>query len=360
MKKYHFSIHQFTRMCVYGDGITKGILLTQKILSELGFESKIYILINHIDIRLKTDIYHLDEYIENPKNVLLFHASIGDHEQEKIFHFLDRKILVYHNITPSHFFDGKAYQERCDLGRMQFEKYRDCFVGAYADSEYNARELRSFGYKHVEVLPLLVDLKPTVNETHPNSILEAYKDSFNILFVGRVIQNKCQHELINVLYELKSRNITNIKLFLVGGNHYTEYFQFLFKYRDALGLNEDIIITDKVTEDDLAAYYKVSDVYVSLSEHEGFGMPLLEAILNDVPVLAYDTSAISSTIGNCGLLHYKSTDYVVENILKIKENQAYREEILNGQKDHLKEFEYDRLKKRFYNYLKKYLFNSAM
>ena len=352
--KYNFAIHQFTRVCGYGDGITKGVLLTQKILSELGFESKIYILTSSIDIRLKADIYHIDEYIENANNILLFHASIGDDEQEKIFHFLDRKILVYHNITPSHFFDGKTYQERCDLGRLQFEKHRDCFLGAYADSDYNAHELRSFGYKSVEVLPLLVDLKPTIsNNTNPNSILETYKDSFNILFVGRVIQNKCQHELINVMYELKSRNTDNIKLFIVGGNHYTEYFQFLFKYKDALGLNEDIIITDKVTDDDLAAYYQVSSLYLSLSEHEGFGMPLLEAILNDVPVLAYDTSAISSTIGSYGLLCYKSVDYVVENILKIKENQAYREEVLNGQKNHLKEFEYDRLKERFYNYLKK-------
>ena len=330
--KYNFAIHQFTKMCVYGDGITKGILLTQKILSELGFESKIYTLAYYVDIKLKTDICHIDEYIENSDNVLLFHASIGDDEQEKIFHFLDRKILVYHNITPSHFFDGKAYQERCDLGRLQFEKYKDCFLGAYADSAYNARELKSFGYQSVEVLPLLVDLKPTVNNINSNSILTTYHDSFNILFVGRVIQNKCQHELINVMYELKIRKIKNIKLFIVGGNHYTEYFQFLFKYKKALGLDDDIIITDKVSEDDLSAYYKVANVYVSLSEHEGFGMPLLEAILNDVPVLAYDTSAISSTIGNFGLLHYKSIDYVVEKILKIKDDLAYREEVLNGQK----------------------------
>jgi len=351
--KYNFAIHQFTRMCVYGDGITKGVLLTQKMLSELGFESKIYIIASSIDIRLKADIYHIDEYVENPNNILLFHASIGSVDQEKIFNFLDRKILVYHNITPSHFFDGKAYQERCDLGRMQFEKYKDCFLGAYADSDYNARELRSFGYKHVEVLPLLVDLKSTIKDTNPNSILQTYKDSFNILFVGRVIQNKCQHELINVMYELKSRKITNIKLFIVGGNHYTEYFQFLFRYRDSLDLTENIIITDKVADDDLAAYYQVSNLYLSLSEHEGFGMPLLEAILNDVPVLAYDTSAISSTIGNSGLLCYKSIDYVVENVLKIKDNRAYRKEVLCRQKNHLKEFEYDRLKERFYNYLKK-------
>lgn len=351
--KYNFAIHQFTRVFVYGDGITKGVLLTQKILSELGFESKIYMLSDNVDIRLKADVYHIDEYVENSNNVLLFHAAIGDTEQERIFNFLDRKILVYHNITPSHFFDGKAYKERCDLGRMQFEKNKDCFFGAYADSDYNANELKSFGYKDVEVLPILVDLKPRIESSNnKNVILEKYKDSFNILFVGRVIQNKCQHELINVMYELKSRQITNIKLFIVGGNHYSEYFQFLFRYRDSLGLNENVIITDKVTDDDLAAYYKVSNLYLSLSEHEGFGMPLLEAILNNMPVLAYDTSAISSTIGSRGLLSYKSTDYVVENILKIKDDLSYREEVMSYQKKHLKGFEYNTIKEKFFNYLK--------
>ncbi len=215
-KKYPV-VHQFTPTVAFGDGVANGVLLTQKLLREFGFHSDIFICSNYVDYRFKHDVKHLDEYIPNKNQVLLYHFSIGHSYHDKIMNFIDKKILVYHNITPSYFFSrDTVLYTLCKLGREQLRNSQSYFMGSYADSFYSLQELKAYGYRNSKVLPLLTyDNKKRISP-QSQEMISKYASSYNIIFVGRIVSNKCQHQLVDVIYSLRQKNIKNIKLFLIG------------------------------------------------------------------------------------------------------------------------------------------------
>ncbi|MGB5920006.1 glycosyltransferase family 4 protein [Arcobacter sp.] len=340
-------IHQFAPWLRYGDGISRGIILIQEMLIELGYHSKIYTKQSSSEINLKNKFYLIKEYTPNENDILVYHFSYYYKYHDDIMKIPTKKIMIYHNITPSHFFDSVKFKKGCDLGRLQLKESNKKFIASIADSKYNCEELLYYNYKNTFVLPLLVDSR-NKKDIFPNKrILKKHYDTFNILFVGRVIQNKAQHLLIDVLKELSLRSYKKINLFIVGKNLYSDYFNFLFKYAKDLGLENQVIITNSVTEEDLHSYYKISNLYLSLSEHEGFGMPIIEAINHKVPVLAYDCGSISTTLGKHGLLKCKAANTVAKKIIKLIKDDNLLKELALKQQNHLKLFKYDYLKDEF-------------
>ena len=345
------AIHQFTPTVAYGDGVSDGLLYTQRLLREFGFSSNIYISSNFAEINFKHEVFHIDQYKESPKNYLLYHHSISHGHHHIIMKFKDKKILVYHNITPSHFFKNNPFlQKICDEGRVQLKDAKNYMISSYTDSHYNKKELDYFGFDSSEVLPILIDFTKKKKVTPNQEIVKKYSDTYNILFVGRIVQNKCQHQLIDTAYFLKQQGL-NFKLFIVGGASQTDYLEYLHRYINNLSLNEQVIITGKVDDSDLAAYYKNSDLYLSLSEHEGFGIPLVEAMRYDTPVLAFNTCAIETTISKNGLLYKKSALYVSKKIFELISSPIKRIEIVKEQKKILSTYDPSIIKTRFKEYL---------
>ncbi|RXJ81112.1 glycosyltransferase [Arcobacter sp. F2176] len=350
--KNKISINQYSPAIAYGDGISNSLIFIQSLLIELGFDSKIYIHKKSTNsLPIKNEFFYINEYRENPNNFLIYQFSTKDPNHELIMKFKDKKIMLYQNITPSHFFEGISYKEISNFARKQLSESVNSFIAAISMSEYSTAELLKNNYKNVSIIPLLVDSRKNDNKKINQNLLKKYDDSFNILFVGRVIQNKCQHNLIDVLYHLKLNGEKNIKLFIVGRDHYPEYFKFLFEYTKNLGLEKDVIITGPVDDNDLHTYYQISDLYLSLSEHEGFGMPIIEAMNYKIPVLAYDSGAIPSTLGKNGLLKKKNTSFISKEILKVKNNTSNRNSLIKKQQIHLKEFNYINVKEKFHNFL---------
>lgn len=344
------TIHQFSPAVTQGDGVTNALFLTQKILLDLGFKSKIYS--NNIDEELKSRVLHVDNYKQSENQILLYHHSIGHEHHDIIMNFKDKKILVYHNITPSHFFkNNKDLKEACILGREQLKAAKDSFISSYTDSDYNALELKFIGYKNPKTMSILTDLNMLKSDMPNEYIIKKYAYTYNILFVGRVVSNKCQHQLIDVIYYLKKQDIKNIKLFIVGGISEPDYSAFLNRYIENLDLQDQVEITNKVDDKDLAAYYTNADLYLSLSEHEGFGIPLLEAMSYDIPVLAYHSGGISSVVTKQNLLYFKSANSVAKEIIGLMQNSYKRVEIIKLQRENLKRFSYKNLKHTFVNYL---------
>lgn len=345
------AIHQFTPSVAYGDGVSDGVLFIQKILREFGFKSDIFISLKHVDIDYKKEVFHIEEYKQSENNYLLYHHSIGHSYHNKIMKLKDKKILIYHNITPSHFFkNNKFLQEACDLGRKQLRDAHKYIIHSIADSEYNKKELDSVGFNSTKVIPLLIDFTKKNNISFNNDIINKNSGTFNIIFVGRIVQNKCQHQLIDVAYFLKQKGF-NFKLFIIGSISQGDYNIFLKKYIKNLSLNNEVILTGKVNDSDLASYYKNSDLYLSLSEHEGFGIPLIEAMKYDTPVLAFNICAIETTISSLGLLQKKSANYVVDKIFELLDNPIQKVEIIKEQKKILAEFDYFLIKAKFKRYL---------
>ncbi len=344
------AIHQFSPSVSFGDGITNSLFLIQKMLREFGFKSNIYS--NHIEEKLKNRVLHIGEYDLSEEQILLYHFAIGHIHHHLIMQFPDKKILIYHNITPKHFFLSSPFLMRAiDLGREQIESSKERFISSIADSDYNKKELLSFGYKNVKTLSLLVNLNRYKNIKPNKKILKEFRESLNILFVGRIVTNKFQHQLIDTLYFLKKRGY-NFKLILVGGVSEPKYLDYLSEKAKNLDLQQSVIFVNKVKESDLVAYYRVADIYLSLSEHEGFSMPLIEAMSFDTLTLAYNIGGVETSISPLGKLNKKSPNFVADEVISLLKDSNRRKELIKSQREHLKKFTFENLKKEFYNYLK--------
>lgn len=346
------AIHQFTPSMEIGDSVSNSLLYTQKLLRDLGYHSNIYIAATELNISFHQEIFHIEEYEESHENLLFYHHSIGHAYHEKIMQFQDRRLIVYHNITPPHFFkSNKILQELCTRGREQLASSAKYFCASIGDSDYNAKELAAYGYPDPKTVVLLLDLENQASYKPNQQLIEKYHATYNIIFVGRIVQNKMQHQLLDVLFSLKSRGIKDIRLFIVGGTSEPSYQQFLQDYTRDLELQNEVIITGKVNNEDLAAYYELADLYISLSEHEGFGMPIIEAMRYDTPVLAYNAGGIATTVVKEGLFEKKAPATVADKIIQIQQNPYFRHNLLKKQKVKLQTFSYENTKQNLITFL---------
>lgn len=208
----------------------------------------------------------------------------------------------------------------------------------------------------MEVLPILIAFDDYKKEPD-KKIIKAYDDDWvNVVFTGRVAPNKCPEDIIAAFYYYKKNIQPKSRLFLVGRyDGMPAYKTQLDVYVKQLGL-EDVYFTGHVKFDEILAYYHIADVFVCLSEHEGFCVPLVEAMYFGVPIIAYDSTAIGDTLGGSGLLlQDKSPAIVGEAIRLVAENKELRDRLVMGQKERLKDFAHDKIKKNFLEIMQKFL-----
>ncbi|MDD2266037.1 glycosyltransferase family 4 protein [Sulfuricurvum sp.] len=343
------AIHQFTPSVAVGDGVSGGVLLTQTLLSELGFISRIYA--RKIDPILSNRVDSIEDFDPAPDDILLYHYSIGHRDHDALMVLDVRKIIVYHNITPEFFFaDTPRLYALCRLGRMQLSVSSSYFCGAYADSEYNARELKRLGYPDVQVLPLLVDTSEPMIQPDV-STLPPLGEKYVILFVGRIVTNKAQHQLVDILYALKNRSVVDVVLVLAGGFSDSTYAEFLRKHISLLELDGDVMITGKISDEALGALYTRADLYLSMSLHEGFGIPMIEAMRYDIPVLGYDIAAVGENLPLQARLSFRTPTQVAEKIIKLMETPVLRTVLLLQQREILRRYEHAELLNRLASFL---------
>jgi glycosyltransferase involved in cell wall biosynthesis len=104
-------------------------------------------------------------------------------------------------------------------------------------------------------------------------------------------------------------------------------------------LQERFLFTGPVPDAELAAYYRASSVYISMSEHEGFCVPLVEAMAADVPVLAYSCTAIPETLGGAGVQFApKHFELAAELLYELAYDDGVRAAVLDGQRRRLTHF----------------------
>ncbi len=321
-------INQFHSGTATGDAITNQMLFIQKVLIEEGYESNIYA--EHIPAELSSKIKSIDKYKGNKENFMLVHHSMGFDAFDKIISLPDKKILVYHNITPEKFFDDEGIKHYIRKGHQQVKEYKDYMLSAIADSNYNRKELLTYGYHKVDVMPVQISLKRFDNMESDAFLLESYKNTKNILFVGRVVANKCQTDIVKIFYIYNKFFNSDSKLFLVGDLSFTPYVKEVKELIKNFELDNKVILTGKVSERELKTYYELADIFLCLSEHEGFGVPLLEAMKQNVPVIAYESSAISETMGGAGILVQQKDYNLIAGLIDelLKDNKLYHDIIL--------------------------------
>jgi L-malate glycosyltransferase len=327
-------VHQLLAALSYGDAIGNEALAIQSCLRRAGYRSEIFA--EKVHPRMAHLARPLWEYreVSAPETVCLFHFSIGSAASRLIYHAPDRLVTIYHNITPAHFFLGfhPHLAGLCYHGRRELGAFAPRTELALGDSEFNRRELEEAGYRQTGVLPIVQDLDSYRIPPAP-VVRRLYRDDrTNILFVGRIIPNKKIDDLIRVFAVYQRYVDSRSRLLLVGDHRgHERYYDRLVEMVRTLRLDE-VVFSGHVDEDDLLAYYSAADVFLCLSEHEGYCVPLVEATLFGLPVVAYDAGAVRETLRGGGvLLGEKRPEVVAELLQVILTDQALRGRILDGQ-----------------------------
>jgi glycosyltransferase involved in cell wall biosynthesis len=342
-------IHQFLPVLDEGDAIGNEAKAIQRLLRDAGYRSEIFVWRAGKGQKGYCRHYSRHRALSSPSNVMIYHFSVCCPITAYFASAPDRKVMVYHNITPAEFFAGIAeevyYITR--KGRRELEQLAPVVDLALPVSEYNARELRQAGYRRVETVPLVVDFD-AFDATPDEGVLRRYGDGrTNLLFVGRLSPNKKQEDLVRIFYHYK-RLDPQARLLLVGSaRQVPRYRQLLDELVARLGV-EDVVIAGGVSHAALVAYYKSAGAFVCMSEHEGFCVPLIEAMRFKLPVIAFDSSAVAETLDGTGVLvHEKRHAAIAELVNLVVRDEALRNEIVARQRRRCEHYAYDLTSKRF-------------
>lgn len=329
------AVHQLLAALSYGDAIGNEALAIQAHLRGAGFSSELFAEKVHPRMaRLARPLWRYRE-VSSPRTVCLFHFSIGSAAGPLIHQAPDRLVVIYHNITPARWFLGfhPHLARLCHHGRRELEAFAARTELALGDSEYNRRELEQAGYRRTGVLPIVLDLA-AYERPRSRVVRRLYGEGrVNVLFVGRIIPNKRIEDLIRVFALYQRRCLRATRLLLVGDHRgHERYLDGLQRLVRALRV-EEVVFTGQVDHDELLAYYSVASAFLCLSEHEGYCVPLVEAMQLGVPVLAYDAGAVAETLRGGGiLLKDKRPELVAELLHELSSGPGLRESVLASQR----------------------------
>jgi len=334
------SIHQLLSVFDPVDAQGHQALYLRKIFSGWGCRSEIYA--GSVEGGRGLGIRRADELADDdqPGGVLIYHISINSPIGEIFRRSRRRQVLLYHNITPAGFFlryDPFTYQE-CLQGRRGLAAFAATCDLALADSGFNAGELTALGFSRVVRLPFPLELERLKGPAVVPAAAQREKDrSPVILFVGRLSPNKRQEDILEVFYHFQKLYSPRARLFLVGPGNLAAYREFLEERIARLDL-AGVTITGRVSGEELRGYYRLADLFLCLSEHEGFCLPLLESFYFRLPVVAYGAGAVPETLGGAGvLLREKSPVRVAALVNRILSDRQLRNNILTGQDRRLEE-----------------------
>jgi glycosyltransferase involved in cell wall biosynthesis len=239
---------------------------------------------------------------------LIYQVAIGSPVADWLVDRGETLITNHHNFTPMRFLQAwdPAATHGVVWGRRQLQRLARRSALGLGDSRFNQLDLEAAGFTESVVVPVLIDLASSdrdVDEVLLQRLRDAKCDGGrDWLFVGRIAPNKCQHDLVAALSAHRRAYGSRARLHLVGGSTSPTYSFALERFVAALGLEDAVEITGPVSAAALGAYYRAADVLVCVSEHEGFCVPLLEAMHHDVPVVAFGAGAVPETVGTGGLV----------------------------------------------------------
>jgi glycosyltransferase involved in cell wall biosynthesis len=337
-------VEQFLPAFHYGDAIGNSALCLHEYLTEQGIDSRIIGLT--IDENMRDKGTFFDDYKENPASLKILHYAIPSQLTDFFLQAKGKKIMVYHNVTPSYFFAD--YSENLvrftDEGRKHLERLSDCFDISIAVSDYNAGELRDLNFNNVKVFPLMIRLDDYA-KPHSPAYYNLLKDERkNIIFVGRVTPNKKIEDLIKTLFFYKKYISPSIRL-IVAGNPATlpKYFHAVRDLASRFYLSsDDIVFTGHIRFDELLSVFKLGDLYLSMSEHEGFCLPLIESCYFQIPIIAYDACAISETLRGAGMLvKEKNYEYIAALAEQVMCDDTLNKKLKELEKQRIKEYRAD-------------------
>jgi L-malate glycosyltransferase len=340
-------VNQWVPAAHRGDAVGDNARALRDLLRRLGHDADVYAL--SIDDDLEGDVHPWSDAEARRGDVTVLHFAMPSPMTAALATLPGTRVLCYHNVTPPEFFApyDAGLTHLTALGRRELATLLGRVDLALGVSAYNQRELDAFGFEPTGVLPLLVDTA-RLTAAPPVPALEAMLQDglVNILFVGRMAPNKKIDDHIRLAEQYKRYVDVYYRFIFVGRTdavprYYDSVRALIAEYRM---LPDRFWFPGPATDAELGTYYRNAHAYVSLSEHEGFCVPLVEAMAMDVPVLAYGAAAVPETLGGAGVTFApKDLEYAAELLGGLVYDAPFRRSVLDGQRARVRDFGHDRI-----------------
>ena len=334
------SIHQIVPSLTCGDGIGNYVRAIRRHLLRQGADSLIYVL--SADKKISNESVFFDPKKLHDSDTILYHYSIRSELTPHIIKHTGKKFLIYHNITPAVFFQEYQpdFAEELHQGRAELKDIASFIHHSWGVSRYNGEELKRSGFHEPQVVPIVIEPAKWNSSPDRELMAELQTGKKNILFTGRMAPHKRQDHLVEAFAWLQTM-IPKTHLYLVGDYTGTDpYYRHVCNTIEKFYLQEHVTITGKVSDKELQAYFKNSHLYWSMSEHEGFGIPLIEAMWFDLPVFAYKCSAIAETLGSAAFMFADKSSMpgLAATAKRLVEDPALRQTIIQAQRIRRRDF----------------------
>ena len=336
-------IRQLCTRVEFGDAVSNHVLEIARTLTEWGLPNEVYANTADEYGRMVTrPDSEYDPARDRPDDILVYHYSVFCENHAKYLSSGARRVLVYHNITPPEFFEpyDRGAAAFCRLGRDLLPELAGCDL-ALGDSEYNRKELLEAGFEAsaTGVLPIFVDYEKMRAAKPRHRPMGGPGGRFKLLFVGRTVPNKRIEDLLRVFFYYNRCVNSSSELYVVGARWVDKYDAQLRWLVDSFGLWDRVHFTGRLDDAGLASCYRDADVYLSMSEHEGFAVPMVEAMAFDLPVAAYASTAIPYTLHGAGLTFSRKDFAMVGELLEaLRTGDGLRERVVSGQRRRLESF----------------------
>jgi glycosyltransferase involved in cell wall biosynthesis len=257
------------------------------------------------------DVSKVGSFLKVPDDILIYHYARGWNQGLELLQKLKcRRVIKYHNVTPAGYFAGfnSTDQELCEAGRKQLvdvvAAQCDLYLSASTFSMQELLELGAAPSKTFVVPPFHHIDRLAQITADPKTLRRNSKPGAHILAVGRVAPHKGLLQLLEVFAHYYHGCNRKSRLIIVGkgGEGFSPYSRLLHRAVDKLNLSEVVVFTGGVSDEILKAYYQLADAFVTTSEHEGFCVPLVEAMSMRLPIAAYAAAAIPETLGDAGIV----------------------------------------------------------
>jgi glycosyltransferase involved in cell wall biosynthesis len=317
-----------------GDAVSNDVVGMCDAFTKYGYEARMYAGSHDPSEAEIFPVNEIRQFLKDPADLMIYHYSIEWGPGLELLRELEcRTAIKYHNVTPPEFFVGVSawHEEKCRIGRAELKTiaHADCDV-YLSDSEYNRQDLLNEGvspekcfvvppFHHIDRLQALeADL----------DVLDDYRDGkTNILMVGRVAPNKGHPALIEA-FAVYHHDYNRDSRLLIIGKEEAAFKLYSRRLRDTaafLMMDDSVLFIGEASDSALKAYYLLASVFAIASEHEGFCVPIIEAMSMKVPVVAYASSAVPATVGGAGLVLDERSPYLMAEAI----DRLVRDESLN-------------------------------
>ena len=316
-----------------GDAVSNDMIGMYNALIEHGFEVRLFVKECTVNGLQVTSVKQITQFLKDPNDLFIYHYATGWDVGIKLLQDLQcKKVVKYHNVTPPSFFDGisEDYANVCREGRLQLAQIAHMDVDLYlADSEFNKGELIAAGCKSnkCKYVPPFHHIDRLFSMHPDQNVMNQYNDGkINILTVGRLAPNKGHPALIASFADYYYHYNSNSRLFIVGklDKRLNSYIRTLHEIAARFHLKESVVFSGGVSDEALKAFYLLTHVFMLMSEHEGFCVPLVESMAMKIPIVTYGSSAVSGTVENAGFVW----DECVPEFFSCSINRIVREEPL--------------------------------